>query len=660
MEGLAEIERSEGGSAEARTAPVLFVASLVGILVGTLVLVGWIAGLPAMTRLYFTGGAPVKAPSAVGYVAAGLVLFWARRAGAVGGWRYVGMVVAAVLVLVVGLGSLVFPKLDPFSAGPEADLMPLRMSLNTALGLTGLGLAFVLHLVAERRGEGRLTGVLEWASQLSALFAAAIGYVAVIGHFYSAGILYSFSPEVTMALPSAATVLALGFAAVLLRPAGALAAEVTSALVGGKVVRWVVLTGAVLIPAIGAAYVFAQATKWIDFRLGAAMFAASNVALLATGMWISGRRLNQASSLEARAREELSAQAALLDMRVRERTAELEISEKRFRLLAEAAPAMIMMADRGLEFRFVNAMASEFFGSVEAVEGRGWLDRVHPEDRGGVDGKLERAGRSPDHFEFQIRIRRHDGEYRWVHTHGVPRFSVTGGLEGYIWACLDTTEAHRAREALREALENKEEALVRERMLRREIDHRVRNNIASLLGLIAFYESSSRATSAALAITTAIRGKVRAMKEVHDLIARSAAGSVDLAELCTALTNAMVPDEQRGAVCVRPSSRVQLKQNQASALAIILQELITNSYKHGALSTEGGAVELEWEYREVDGGLRMRWAERGGSVRVRTEAGEGGLGLQLIEGLARSDLGGDFAISRDAGSWTCVVTARVR
>ncbi len=638
---------------------ITHVAAATGIGVGTIALIGWAADRPRLTTIGVGITDPVKILTAAGLLAAGiglLALARERRLGAIA--RTLGRICGAFVLLLGGF-SLAIRAMEHF--GVDVAIAPsMRMSLNTALALTVLGASFMSPRSGTRQsGPGSRSW---WCSQGAALAAVTIGYVAIIGHAYSADLLFGFSQDVNMAFPSAVSVFALGLAAFCRERDVALAAEVTSRMAGGNVLRWVVLAASVAIPAIGWLRLQAQDRDLVDYRLGAALFAATSVLLLAAGLWISARRLNRAEQSQVDAQAALRSLASTLEHRVLERTSELQTSEQRFRLLAETTPAVVFMADASFHFEFLNSTAEAFFGSREAALGLRWMDSVHPDDREVAARRLREAMAGADAFEFEVRLRRVDGEHRWMNVHGVPRRDSTGRLLGFIGAGLDTTDSHRDREALREALSNREEALVRERSLRRELDHRVRNNLAGLVGLVTFYESSMRGAPEAAAVASTIRAKILAMKEVHDIIAKAGGGSIDLLDLCTRLIRAMLPDQRRSHLEIRSTDEVRVGPQQAAALAIIVQELVTNSLKHGAMRHDEGRIALSWSRPPADHrAFILDWAESfpPGAPSADDRGRDGGLGLTLIEGFARTDLRGDCSFQAGPGRWRCSITARL-
>jgi PAS domain S-box-containing protein len=125
----------------------------------------------------------------------------------------------------------------------------------------------------------------------------------------------------------------------------------------------------------------------------------------------------------------------------------LEESEERFRMLTNSAPTLIWVnGPTGCEF--INQAYLEFLGlDEEEVWGYDWAQFIHPEDREGyVNAYLEAVSRR-GRFEAECRLRRRDGEYRWIQSAGRPRFEG-GEFKGYIGASVDIHERKLAETAM--------------------------------------------------------------------------------------------------------------------------------------------------------------------------------------------------------------------
>ncbi len=157
-------------------------------------------------------------------------------------------------------------------------------------------------------------------------------------------------------------------------------------------------------------------------------------------------------------------------------------SEERFRVITNAAPVMIWMSGTDKLCTFFNQPWLEFTGrSLQAELGNGWAEGVHPEDFDGCLKTYTSAFDRHDSFEMEYRLRRHDGEYRWVSDLGVPTFKADSSFAGYIGSCVDITERKLAQEALSGMSRKLIEAQEQERTwIARELHDDINQRIALL------------------------------------------------------------------------------------------------------------------------------------------------------------------------------------
>jgi PAS domain S-box-containing protein len=131
----------------------------------------------------------------------------------------------------------------------------------------------------------------------------------------------------------------------------------------------------------------------------------------------------------------------------------LRESEARFRTMADTAPMMVWMAGTDKLCTFFNRTWLEFTGrTIEEELGNGWAEGVHSDDYQRCLNTYASAFDERKGFRMEYRLRRYDGEYRWVFDEGVPRYTPEGNFAGYIGSCLDFTERRKAEEELRNAL----------------------------------------------------------------------------------------------------------------------------------------------------------------------------------------------------------------
>ena len=126
-------------------------------------------------------------------------------------------------------------------------------------------------------------------------------------------------------------------------------------------------------------------------------------------------------------------------------------SEDRFRIMADKAPVMIWMSGTDKLCTFFNLGWLDYTGrSMDEEMGNGWVSGVHPGDLARCLQTYSSAFDARIPFEMEYRLKRFDGNFRWIVDHGVPRFERNGVFCGYIGSCIDINDRKSAEESLRE------------------------------------------------------------------------------------------------------------------------------------------------------------------------------------------------------------------
>ena len=152
-------------------------------------------------------------------------------------------------------------------------------------------------------------------------------------------------------------------------------------------------------------------------------------------------------------------------------------SESESRLFADHAPVMVWRSARDMGCDWFNQPWLDFTGrALDQELGDGWTEVIHPDDLAACLDAYHSAFGKQEPFTIEYRMRRHDGQYRYVLDNGRPYFR-DGAFAGYFGSCVDVT-LHRETEAkLVHALAERDNLL-------RELHHRVRNNLQSVLALL--------------------------------------------------------------------------------------------------------------------------------------------------------------------------------
>jgi PAS domain S-box-containing protein len=173
----------------------------------------------------------------------------------------------------------------------------------------------------------------------------------------------------------------------------------------------------------------------------------------------------------------------------------LRESEARFQEMADTAPVLIWMTGTDGLCNYFNKPWLEFTGrSMEQEVGTGWIEGVHADDVQGCFDSFLPAFHARKPFRMEYRLRRADGEYRWVIESGIPRYTGAGDFAGYIGSNIDITD-------LKRAVEERE----RLRQLEAELAHINRVSMMGELAASLAHEVKQPITSAVINAKTCVR-----------------------------------------------------------------------------------------------------------------------------------------------------------
>jgi two-component sensor histidine kinase len=271
----------------------------------------------------------------------------------------------------------------------------------------------------------------------------------------------------------------------------------------------------------------------------------------------------------------------------------------------------------------------------------------HPDDVDAMSRAVNRAA-DPDgdgRFYVEYRVRRLDGDWRWLMAWGRAQFEEHGGARRtvrIVGASRDIT-AQRNAERQRELLVD-------------ELNHRVRNTLTIVQSVAA---QTLRSTQGPEAFTEAFTNRVSALARTHSLLTQAFWEATPLSRVVDATLGPFAIDGgDRQIRCYGPC--VTVKPEVAVTLSLVLNELATNAAKYGALSTPGGQVEVTWRVigpgRTHDDIAEIRWAEAHGPPVQPPKAR--GFGSRLIAKSA-GQLGGRVEHRFEGTGVTCVLEAPV-
>ena len=268
-------------------------------------------------------------------------------------------------------------------------------------------------------------------------------------------------------------------------------------------------------------------------------------------------------------------------------------------------------------------------GTVETTRSE-WRARAHPEDLVRLEEMQSQAFRERwGGYDIEYRIVRSGGEVRWIELRSFISYATDRRPDRVVGVNIDITERKLAE--------------VQQRILVAELDHRVKNVLATVSAVAAHTMDASPSMEH---FVTALDGRIRSMAATHELLSQRHWRGIPLAEL---IQRELSP-YANGSNTKLDGPEVTLTAEAGQAMAMVFHELATNAAKHGALSARAGSVSVWWRWlpkgKERDR-LVIEWEETCGSV---VEApSKSGYGTSIIGELIPHELGGtvDFELTAD-------------
>jgi len=315
-----------------------------------------------------------------------------------------------------------------------------------------------------------------------------------------------------------------------------------------------------------------------------------------------------------------------IDVSERKR-AELALAERNIQL--ELAGRAALVGSYAYDVNKGTMQVSEGYAAIhglpEGTTGTSyseWRARVHPEDLERAEGTRDQAfaDRSKeDNAEYRIVLL--TGDVRWIERRGSISYSKDGRPERVVGVNIDVTERKRAEE--------------RQRALVAELDHRVKNALATVSSIVSHTGAGYQSVADVVA---ALEGRLRSMSATHELLGARYWWGVSLREL---VLRELAPYAARNNTEVS-GAEVVLRPEASQAMAMVLHELATNAAKYGALSSKEGRVTIRWDQQLKEHGhppsLVLEWRESGGPRVVAPKVP--GYGTSTIRDLVPYEFGG--------------------
>jgi PAS domain S-box-containing protein len=326
-----------------------------------------------------------------------------------------------------------------------------------------------------------------------------------------------------------------------------------------------------------------------------------------------------------------------LEHRVAERTAQLEASHASLKQAEEARSLALAAGQMGSwdwdlvsgawtwdegTYRIFGVDPASFKIGADSLRAL-----IHPDDWRPLEEISQGMAAGTRTQQTEFRVVRPNGEIRWCVGTAAASVDSAGKVVRVSGVTVDVTD--------------RKEAEARQVLLAREVDHRARNTLAVIQSIIRLTRAKTVKD-----YVHGIEGRIKALARAHTLLSDSRWNGADLATL---VTDELAPYRSADRIqCHGPD--VSLQPATAQGLALALHELATNAAKHGALSTPGGRIQLDWDMKSDM--LTFTWAERDGP-RI-AEPSVRNFGLKVITASIEQQLGGKAEFNWDPQGLCCV------
>ena len=252
-------------------------------------------------------------------------------------------------------------------------------------------------------------------------------------------------------------------------------------------------------------------------------------------------------------------------------------SEARFRNMADYAPVMILMFNEKQNLNYCNHRWYEFTGLPKNTELINIIESlIHPEDYSKYRNTYNEAFKIWKEYRIEYKLKRYDGEYRWILDTAIPRFTQDGEFMGYISSCLDITERKIAAEQIEQSLKEKV-------ILLKEIHHRVKNNLQVITSLFRL-QSSYIKDPDALDIFLEIQNRVKSMALIHEKLYLSKNFThINLSEYISEIVMNLISSYEINTNSIDLNINVEdiaINLDLAVNIGLIVNELVSNTLKH--------------------------------------------------------------------------------
>jgi PAS domain S-box-containing protein len=642
---------AEAQAFKARCRAIVEATSGLAILVGAVVLAGWLLGIESL-RAIVTGGAAMKANVAIAFMLIGASL-WLSARPRPRLWQLAIAQLAAATIALLGVATLAEYffrwelRIDELIVADEGVIYvpaPGRPAPAAAASFLMLGIALIA-MRSPRAAVRRFVQGLVVASLL-------VSTLALVGYAYGVSSVYRLPPYSSMALPTAATFFIICFGMLHARPDFEIMAPMRSTGTGGTVARKL-LPAILFIPLLGWLRLRGEHWGLYSQEVGLALSATTMLVVLVCLVWWSARSLNQ------------------IDVGRRRAEDALRESERVYRAIGESIDYGVWLCDPDGKNVYTSPSFLQLVGlTQEQCAEFGWGDVLHPHDAERTITAWKECVRVRGKWDWEHRFRGVDGHWHSVLARGVPVTDEGGKVLCWAGINLDISRLKRVEQQLKRAFEDSElrieertaeltavnemlrRSLEEKEVLLKEVHHRVKNNLQVVSSLLHLQSLHTR-DRASVEMFQESQHRVRSMALIHERLYRTKdLAQIDFTDYISGLANSLFRsynvDTDRIALEI-DVNEVRLGIDTAVPCGLLINELVSNCLKHAFTGRERGCIRVELlKVGDSEALLRVRDDGVGLQANVIPESSET-FGMQVVIALV-DQLHGHLDVGRDAGT----------
>ncbi len=329
----------------------------------------------------------------------------------------------------------------------------------------------------------------------------------------------------------------------------------------------------------------------------------------------------------------------------------LQESEARYRRLVENSPDLVYIFSSKRGGIYYSQRSENILGySPEELVGNPflWHELIHPKDLPHVNAAIRefRQGKS---YNVEYRIKDRHDNWHWFKDCFITEFKEGNELivEGL---ASDITERKEAELRLQEYADT-------QAVLLREVNHRVKNNLAIIISMLHKEEDQARKNGQMqlIPMLNDLEGRINGLFTVHSLFSASNWQPLNLSDLCKHIVREVLKPHISELTLEIAESTVSVDSNQAHYLTLVINELATNSLKHAIGKTAQNSIEIT--IGKAAGKVLLTYRDSGPGYPADVISGEynkTGIGFSIINGIVKKSLRGTVSFSNENGAVTAI------